>query len=85
MKKNVDSLMEAEPGQAYRVLKRMGAKPGENCEDGSFELPEYVSLGLTAAQCADRLAQAFADISQEFPPSRLTTSSVGYSRFLKGN
>ena len=68
MKKNVDSLMAAEPGQAYKVLKRMGAQPGENSEDGSFELPEYVSLGLSAAQSADRLAQAFADISQEFPP-----------------
>ena len=61
--------MNSQPGLAYRVLKWMGAQPGENNEYGSFELPEYVSLGLSAAQCADRLAQAFTDIRQEFPPS----------------
>jgi hypothetical protein len=67
LQKNVDSIMEAKPGQAYKVLKRMGARPGDDADDGGFELPEYVSLGLSAEQCADRLAQAFADISQEFP------------------
>ena len=60
--------MQAEPGQAYKVLKRMGAQPGENPEDGSFLLPKYVKLGLSAEDSADRLAQSFADIPQEFPP-----------------
>ena len=72
LKKNVDSMMNAKPGQAYKVLKRMGAQPGDNPEDGSFTLPEYVRLGLSADQCADRLAQTFADISQEFPPLVVT-------------
>ena len=84
LKKNVDSLMAAEPGQAYKVLKRMGAQPGENSEDGSFELPEYVSLGLSAAQSADRLAQAFADISQEFPPLKPENLPSRTQRLLKG-
>ena len=30
-------------------------------------MPEHVSLGLTAQQSADRRAQTFADISQEYP------------------
>ena len=68
LQKNVDSIMAAKPGQAYKALKRMGAQPGDDAEDGGFELPEYVSQGLSAAECADRLAQAFANISQEFPP-----------------
>ena len=68
MKKNVDSIMNAKPGQAYRMLKRLGAKPGENPDDGVFILPEHASLGLSAAENADRLAQTFADISQEYPP-----------------
>ena len=68
LEKNVDNIMQSKPGQAYRVLKRMGAQPGDNPEDGSFTLPEYVRLGLSAAESADRLAQTFADISQEFPP-----------------
>ena len=59
--------MAAESGQAYKVLKRMGAHSGENSEDGSFELPKYVSLGLSAAQCADRLAQA-TKLAKEFGP-----------------
>ena len=68
LQKNVDGIMQAKPGKAYKVLKRMGAQPGDNPEDGSFTLPEYDRLGLSAAQCADRLAQSFADISQEYPP-----------------
>ena len=68
MTRKIEDLMEAKPGQAYKVLKRMGAQPGDNPEDGSFLLPEYVRLGLSAADSADRLAQSFADISQEFPP-----------------
>ena len=67
LQNNVDNIMAAKPGQAYKVLKRLGAQPGDDAEDGGFELPEYVSQGLSAAECADRLAQAFANISQEFP------------------
>ena len=68
VRKNVDSILQAKPGQAYKALKRMGAQPGDNPEDRSFLLPEYVRLGLSAEDSADRLAQSFADISQEFPP-----------------
>ena len=35
-------------------------------------MPQHVSLGLTAAQSADRIAQKFADISQEFPPLQIS-------------
>ena len=68
LKKNVENVLQAKPGQAYKMLKRLGAQPGENPEDGSFLLPEYEKLGLSAADSADRLAQTFADISQEYPP-----------------
>ena len=59
--------MDTQPGKAYCILKRLGAQPGETVDAGSFELPEHVSLGLTAQQSADRIAQKFADISQEYP------------------
>ena len=68
MKKSVDNILLAKRGQAYKMLKRLGAQPGDNPEDGSFILPEYERLGLSAAESADRLAQSFADISQEYPP-----------------
>ena len=59
--------METEPGRAYNILKRLGAKPGDDVDACAFDIPEHVSLGLTAAQSADRIAQKFADISQEYP------------------
>ena len=69
--RSVRSLMESAPGKAYGILKRMGAQPGDKLDAGSFEIPEHISIGLTAAQSADRIAQKFADISQEFPPLRI--------------
>ena len=65
--KNVRALLESAPGKAYAILKRLGAQPGDKIDATSFEIPEHVSLGLTAAESADRIAQKFADISQEFP------------------
>ena len=65
--KTVRTLMEPAPGKAYSILKRLGAQPGDRIDASSFELPEHVSLGLSAARSADRIAQKFADISQEFP------------------
>ena len=49
----------------------MGAQPGDKLDAGSFVLPEHLSLGLTAAQSADRITQKFADISQEFSPLKM--------------
>ena len=58
----MDDIKNSKPGQAYKILKRLGARPGENPEDGSFELPQHVKDGLSATQSAD----VFAAISQEF-------------------
>ena len=65
--KSVRLLMESAPGKAYTILKRLGAQPGDKIDACCFEIPEHVRLGLTAAESADRIAQKFADISQEFP------------------
>ena len=45
--------------------------PGDNCNGDSFQLPEHVSLNLTAKQSADRIADHFSSISQEFEPFNL--------------
>ena len=84
LQKNVDNIMAAKPGHAYKALKRMGAQPGDDAEDGGFELPEYVSQGLSAAEWADRLAQAFADISQEFPALDTSQLPTRTQLLLKG-
>ena len=77
--------MEANPDQAYKVSKRMGARPGDEVDNGGFELPEYFSLGLSAEQCPDRLAQAFADISQHFPALDPGKLPLAPNISLKGN
>ena len=79
--------MEAKPGQAYKELKRKKPRPGDDADYGGFKLAEYVSLGLSAEQCADMLAQAFTIISQEFhalkaSPSHPTTPYRGNNPFL---
>ena len=47
-------------------------------------LPEYVKLGLSAAVSADRLAQTFADISQEYPPFVIENLPDRIRTILKG-
>ena len=35
MRNKVDSLKETKPGQAYKILKNMGAQPGDCTDDNS--------------------------------------------------
>ena len=53
MDKNVRQLLDSDPGKAYKTLKRLGAQPGENLDDGSFTLPQHVRDGLTNKQSKD--------------------------------
>ena len=69
--KTVRTLFDSASGKAYSIMKRLGAQPGDRVDASSFELPEHVSLGLSAEESADRIAQKFADISQEYPPISL--------------
>ena len=71
MHKNIDELKETDPGHAYRILKRMGAQPGDCSETSTFTLPNHETEGLTAEQSAERMTNHFAKISQQFPPLNL--------------
>ena len=68
MNKNVDELMNTNPGRAYSILKRMGAQPGDCSELNTFTLPEHVSQNYSNEESAEEIAKHFADISQKFPP-----------------
>ena len=61
-------MREAKPGQAFSVLKRLGAQPGDCTDGGTFTLPEHESKNLTAQQSAECMAEHFASISSSFPP-----------------
>ena len=46
----------------------MGAQPGDDIETQTFTLPSHVNEGLTTKQSAERIADYFSGISQEFLP-----------------
>ena len=68
LNKNVHSLMEDDPGRAYRSLKKLAARPGDCTDEGSFTLSSHVDENLTSAESTERIAEHFAKISQEYPP-----------------
>ena len=61
------SLKEDDTGKVYRCLKQMGAQTGNCSDDGSFTLISHLEDNLTSKQSRERIAQHFAQISQEFP------------------
>jgi hypothetical protein len=82
LRKNMDTLMESKPGQAYKVLKKMGAQPGDCIDENTFTLPSHENENLTAQQSAERIATYFSAISQEYPPLDISSLpacvSLGY-------
>ena len=50
------------------MLRKLAANPTEIDDDGSFELQSHLQLNLTAQQSADRIADHFSSVSQEFSP-----------------
>ena len=68
LERNLEGLRESNPGQAFKVLKRLGAKPGDCTDLSTFSLPVFESENLSDQQAAERLAEYFAAISGEFPP-----------------
>ena len=66
LRKNIDHLKETNLGQAYNIIKRMGAQPGEFDEKSTFTLPNHENLAPQEA--ANMIAEHFSKISKEFPP-----------------
>ena len=66
MKETVDNLLRSKPGKAYSILRRLGARPGDELMNGTFDLSDHVALNLTPQQSADRIANYFSAVSQEY-------------------
>ena len=77
-------MKETDPGHAYRILKKMGAQPGDCSETNTFTLPNHEAEGLSAEQSAERMAQHFAEISQQFPPLRYSIFNILRSSSIEG-
>ena len=68
MRSKIDALKETKPGKAFKILKDMGAQPGDCTDNHGFTLPSYQAQNLSPKEAAERIADHFADISKEFPP-----------------
>ena len=68
LRSKIDALKEVKPGEAFSILKTMGAQPGDCNDDLTFTLPTHQIRGLTDQQSADEIAEYFAAISREYPP-----------------
>ena len=64
----MDALRDTNPGQAFNVLKRMGAMPGDCIDSNTFSLPSHEKDNLSEEESAERIADHFSAISCEFPP-----------------
>ena len=76
LNKNLEALRDTNPGQAYNILKKLGAQPGDCIDSNTFTLPSHESEGLSEEQSAERIAEHFAEISQEFPPLNILPPNV---------
>ena len=83
LNKNLDALKETKPGQAYSILKKMGAQPGDCIDSNSFSLPSHEADNLTEEQSAEHIATHFAEISQQFPPLDISTLPLHVQKKLK--
>ena len=68
MKNKIEDLKQTKPGQAYKVLKDLGAQPGDCTDNQIFSLPNHQAENLTDQQSAERIADYFARISSEYKP-----------------
>jgi hypothetical protein len=67
LRRNVTDLMEAAPGQAWSVLKRMGARPGECGEEAAFSMTEHVEKNQSVDESLEKMVSYFSGLSCQHP------------------
>ena len=75
LNKIVRELMAVDPGKAYSTLKRLGAKPGADLDNASFDIIEHLESKLTNTESVEKIAEHFCKISQEYPSLSTTKLS----------
>ena len=66
LRKNIYSLKEANPGKAFSILKKMGARPGDLEDTSNFLLPHHE--GLSKVESGNKIADHFSQVSAEYLP-----------------
>ena len=77
LEKSVRTLMEDDPGTAYRCLKRLAAQPGDHQEDGTFSLSSHQEANLTSDQSIEKIAQQNQNLPGIYPPQLQLAASRG--------
>ena len=70
--KVLEEVKSGDRGCAYSALRKLGTRPGDN-NPGTFTLPSHQTDELTDKQCAEKIAEYFATISQEYQPLDVKT------------
>ena len=65
--KVLKEVKEGKRGSSYSSLKKLSMAPGEGPTTG-FQLPVYVEEGLSGQESVERIADFFAQVSQEYAP-----------------
>ena len=47
--------MECRPGQAYKILNKMGAQPGDCVDSNTFTLPQHENNNFTEEDSAEQI------------------------------
>ena len=77
--KNIASLSSSNPGQTFKILKRLGSN--SETHEESFMLPSHENL--SGAESAEHIATHFSEISQSFPPLSVESSPLRVRRKLE--
>ena len=64
--KNVADLLNADPGKAYATIKRIGAKPGDDLDDASFDVLEHLERKLSSKESVNLLLIILAKSAKNF-------------------
>ena len=63
--KIINEVTEGKRSSIYKALRKLGVRRGDTIDD-LFTLPEHDEENLSEEQSAERIADFFSDISQEF-------------------
>ena len=65
--KIIQEVREGSRSSSYKALRKLGVRAGDT-KDDLFTIPEYMESNLSEQQSAEKIADFFSNISQEYEP-----------------
>lgn len=79
--KIIQEVKEGKRGSSYAGLRKLGMRPGEFKQTG-FQLPDYGEDNLSNLECAEKIAEYFSKVSQEYPPLDIRSLPPNVKQYL---